>query len=69
MSTFLNDLDLNFKTGFSLNYIQPIVIKHQYENMRELNDAVMGNFQLLKDTNELCLNLIGDDESDDLNLD
>jgi hypothetical protein len=68
LSTFLNDLDLNFKTSFSLNCIQPIVIKHQYENMRERNDAIMGNFQLLKDTKELCLNLIGDDESDDLNL-
>ena len=59
---FLNDLDASFEANFNLNCIQPIVIKHQYEKMRELNDTVITNYQLLNDTKELCLNLISDDD-------
>lgn len=45
--TFVNDLNLKFTSDLVLNCIEPIVIKSQLEQMRELSDVLEKNYVLL----------------------
>ena len=43
--TFVNELNLKFTSNLTLNCVEPIVIKSQYEKMRDLNDTLTEYFQ------------------------
>ena len=45
---FLASLPLKFIGEFQLNCIDPIVIKHQYERMREINESMVANENLFR---------------------
>lgn len=45
---FLDSLNLKFITELSLNCIDPIVIKHQYERMREINESMVANAHVFR---------------------
>lgn len=76
---FLAGLNLKYITELSLNCIDPIVIKHQYERMREISDSMAANGHLFRslransnallavyDSFESRLNTVngGDDDND-----
>lgn len=46
---FVNELNPKFISNVILNCIDPIVIKYQYEKMREINDLLVDNFHLISD--------------------
>jgi len=63
---FVDDLNLKFTSNLVLNCIEPIVIKSQYEKMRELNEILEKNFNLISDlkldtSNLLEINVKSDD--------
>ena len=55
---FINILENKLTSSLTLNFLEPLLIKCQYESMCELNTNIIANSQLLLDTTELGLILI-----------
>ena len=55
---FVDELNLKFTSNLTLNCIEPIVIKTQFEKMSDLNNTIIENFHLINDLKLDANNLI-----------
>ena len=56
--SFVDELNLKYTSNLTLNCVEPIVIKCQYEKMRELNNTVDEHFFLISELKSDTANLL-----------